>query len=72
MFPSQFADGDSLDDWVRFIEKYPDRIMIGTDVVGHWEKYPAEVFKYYSILDRLSPATARKLGYENFLSLIDR
>ncbi|MCR5277522.1 MAG: amidohydrolase [Bacteroidales bacterium] len=72
MFPSRYSDGDTLEDWVRFIEKNADRIMIGSDTVGHWNKYPAEILKYYDLLDRLNPATTRKIGYENILSLIRR
>lgn len=70
LFPSCFKDGDSLQDWIQFIEKYPDRVMIGTDKVGHWSNYPDEVIKYYSLLDKLSASTIRKICYENILSLI--
>lgn len=69
-FPDQYQDGDTLDDWVALIEKYPDRLMIGTDKVGHWATYPAEVVKYYRLLDKLQPETARKLCRDNILALV--
>lgn len=69
-FPDQYHDGDTLDDWAALIEKYPDRFMIGTDKVGHWGTYPAEVVKYYTLLDKLQPETARRLCRDNILSLV--
>ena len=71
-FHSRFRDGDTMDDWVNLIEKYPDRFMIGTDKVGHWQSYPIEVFKYYDLLSRLKPETAAKICRENILSLIKK
>ena len=53
----------------HLIEK-GDRILIGTDKVGHWETYPAEVVKYYTLLDRLKPETVKKITSENALLLV--
>ena len=69
-FPDNYLDGNTMDDWVDLIEKYPDRIMIGTDKVGHWATYPAEVVKYYELLDKLDPETAKKVTCDNALALI--
>ena len=71
-FPDNYSDGDSLADWVKLIEKYPDRVMIGTDKVGHWETYPSEVVKYYKLLDRLDDETVEKVTCENALSLVKK
>ena len=57
---------------MNLIEKYPDRFMIGTDKVGHWGTYPAEVVKYYKLLDRLSESTRNKICRENILSLVKK
>lgn len=59
-----------MDMWVALIEKYPDRFMIGSDKVGHWETYPGEILKYYMLLDRLKPETAEKVCRKNILSLV--
>ncbi|MBR6029452.1 MAG: amidohydrolase family protein [Clostridia bacterium] len=69
-FPDNYMDGNTLEDWVAFIEKYQDRVLVGTDKVGHWATYPAEVVKYYSLLDRLSPEAVRKICRDNVLKLI--
>ena len=71
-FPDNYLDGNTLEDWVRLIEKYPDRFLLGTDKVGHWATYPAEVVKYYKLLDMLRPETAAKVCRENVLSVIKR
>lgn len=71
-FPTGYLDNDTIGDWVNLCEAYPDRIMVGTDKVGHWETYPAEVVKYYDLLDRLSPETAQKICRDNILGLVKR
>ncbi|MCR4923125.1 MAG: twin-arginine translocation signal domain-containing protein [Lachnospiraceae bacterium] len=69
-FPNNYYDGDTLDDWVDLIEKHPDRFLVGTDKVGHWATYPAEVVKYYKLLDRLKDKTADLIIKDNILSLV--
>ena len=71
-FPDHYADGNTPDDWVKLIEKHPDRFMIGSDKVGHWETYPAEILRYSKLLDQLKPETAEKLCRTNILSLVHR
>lgn len=58
------------DMWAAVIEKYPDRFMIGSDKVGHWAGYPAEIEKYYMLIDKLTPDTARKLCRDNIRALL--
>ena len=60
------------DMWAAIIERYPDRFMIGTDKVGHWADYPHEIGKYYMLIDKLKPETAKKLCRENVLALLGR
>ena len=71
-FPNNYMDGDSLDDWAAFMNKYQDRVLIGTDKVGHWATYPAEVVKYYKLLDKLSPDVVQKVCRDNVLKLVKR
>ena len=63
-------DPERLNKLVNIVNKYPDRILIGTDKVGHWETYPKDILKYYILLDRLSPEVAQKICRDNALSLI--
>lgn len=69
-FPDGYDDGATLDDWVALLEKWPDRFLLGTDVVGHWSSYPDEVVKYYALLDKLTPETADKVCRRNVLGLV--
>ncbi|MGI6104751.1 MAG: amidohydrolase family protein [Raoultibacter sp.] len=58
--------------WAELIESHPDRFMIGSDCVGHWEKYAPTIQRYYDLVDLLSPEAATKLCYENILSIVKR
>jgi predicted TIM-barrel fold metal-dependent hydrolase len=63
-------DKKSLQDWAAFIEEFPDRIIIGSDKVGHWDTYPQEITKYYTLLDVLKPVTAAKVAKGNILRIL--
>ena len=63
-------DKVSLRKWANLIEKYPDRFILGTDKVGHWDTYPDEVTKYTPLIELLSDETAAKLTGGNMLRLI--
>jgi Amidohydrolase len=65
-------DGKPDPQWIKLVETYPDRFMIGTDKVGHFADYPQEIQKYYTFLDQLQPATASKLARENLLSVLPK
>ncbi|GAB6037967.1 amidohydrolase family protein [Fundidesulfovibrio butyratiphilus] len=62
----------SLRTWVRIFEKYPDRFLIGSDVVAHWGKYQATMDRYRTLLRLLSPQTREKLAGGNALGLMER
>ena len=46
--PTGYPSGDTLEDWVDLIEAHPDRFTVGTDKVGHWKIYSAEVMTWLS------------------------
>ena len=50
--------------------KYPDRFMIGSDKVGHWQGYEGEIQKYYPLVDLLDEATRLLVTQTNILRLI--
>lgn len=64
--------GSFEDLWAPLIEKYSDRVLLGTDKVGHWADYPGQIGKYYPLLDQLKPETAEKVCRGNVLSLIKK
>jgi len=63
-------DEGSLSAWARLIEDFPDRFLIGTDKVGHWAGYQAEMTKYNLLLARLSESTAGMICEGNALRLL--
>jgi predicted TIM-barrel fold metal-dependent hydrolase len=63
-------DNKAAVDWVSLIEAFPDRFMVGSDIVGHFAAYAPTLQRYYVLLDALKPETARKVARENFLSVL--
>ena len=59
---------DSMKEWAKLLNQYPDRFMIGTDTVGSFENY--NIRKYDQLLDLLDETTAQKVARGNFLRLI--
>ena len=63
-------DGQPDTKWIALIEEFPARFMIGSDKVGRFADYPQEMQKYYRLLDKLQPATAKRVAQDNFLALL--
>lgn len=65
-------DNRAADDWISLIEAYPDRFMVGSDIVGHFATYAPTMQRYYVLLDALKPETAKRVAKDNFLSVLPR
>ena len=70
----QNDDGSLIPEMKELFESFPDRFTIGTDIahtplLKHYE-YRIAIFRV--MLLQLSPATARKIGYENAEALSGR
>ncbi|NDV21280.1 amidohydrolase family protein [Desulfovibrio sp. JC022] len=63
---------DVKDCWLKLIKAFPDRFMIGSDAVGKYENYGFNIRKYYTLLDELPEQDARKVGKENFISVLPK
>lgn len=57
-------------EWLALVRDFQDRFMIGTDNIGHFSTYRANVVKYYTLLDVLEPDAARRVAMDNFLALL--
>jgi predicted TIM-barrel fold metal-dependent hydrolase len=66
-----YKDGKVQPEWVALLEDFPDRVLIGSDAVGHWATYGKEITKYRPLLEALTPETAAKVGGGNFLRIMD-
>jgi predicted TIM-barrel fold metal-dependent hydrolase len=64
----------SIDEtWRQLFETYPDRFLVGVDFLSSSHLRDArEAGEFYrTILGQLTPATARKIGYQNAQRLYD-
>jgi hypothetical protein len=65
-------NGAPNEDWLTLIEEFPDRFMVGSDVVASTSSYVTTMTRYYLILDALKPATAEKVARTNFLDVLPK
>ena len=63
-------DGKPVSVWVELIEAFPERFVIGSDIVAKFAHYPQKIQRDYVVLDALKPETARKVARDNFVALM--
>lgn len=71
--PRVYSDAGIKRDWKRFIERYPDRVMIGTDACCGWfGSYTDMVVEIRTnFLPNLAPDLMKKVAYENAVRIFD-
>jgi predicted TIM-barrel fold metal-dependent hydrolase len=65
-------NGQPRSDWLELMEQFPDRFMIGSDVMASMTSYVSTMTRYYVILDALKPETARRVARTNFLDILPK
>lgn len=63
-------DGEPRPAWVTLIRDHPDRFVLGSDVVGHFDSIAAILDEYRPLLDALPKPVADKLRAENARALL--
>jgi len=63
-------DGEPRDAWVDLIGDHPDRFLLGTDVVGHFDSIGEILDEYRPLLDALPAPVAAKVAGENARALL--
>lgn len=58
--------------WVALVERYPERFMLGSDVVGRFGSLGEEMRGFDPFLDALPEEVARKVARENFLAVLPK
>ena len=53
-------DGRVLPEWVDVVERFAERVLLGSDVVGHFDKLAETMGRYRDLLNRLSDAARRR------------
>jgi predicted TIM-barrel fold metal-dependent hydrolase len=59
-------------EWLALVERFPERFMIGSDVVGRFNKLGNEIHGFDPFLDALPEDVARKVARDNFLAILPR
>jgi len=58
--------------WVALVEQYPDRFVIGSDVVGRFDSLASGMQAFEPFLDALPESVAQGVARDNFLALLPR
>ncbi|WP_371928432.1 amidohydrolase family protein [Pseudomonas sp. BGI-2] len=66
------AQGKPSEAWLKLVERFPDRFMLGSDVVGRFNKLGKEMRSFDPFLDALPEQVARKVARDNFLAILPR
>ncbi|MGB6601453.1 MAG: amidohydrolase family protein, partial [Candidatus Cybelea sp.] len=65
-------NGQPRSDWLELMEQFPDRFMIGSDVIASMTSYVSTMTRFYVILDALNPDTAKRVARTNFLDVLPK
>lgn len=57
-------------EWVKLVERFPERFMLGSDVVGRFNKLGKEMRSFEPFLDALPEEVAHKVALDNFLAIL--
>ncbi|MBI4615231.1 MAG: amidohydrolase family protein [Planctomycetes bacterium] len=60
------ARGALRESWLDLFREYPDRFLVGYDLVGEYGEMPQTAARYQYLLARLAPDVARSIGSGNF------
>ena len=63
-------DGKPNPQWVQLVEDYPNRFMIGSDVVGRFDSVGKYMHGFDVFLDALPEDVAQKVARDNFLAVL--
>ena len=64
--------GRARPEWVALVERFPERFMLGSDVVGRFDKLGQELHSFDPFLDALPVDVAQKVAKDNFLAVLPK
>jgi predicted TIM-barrel fold metal-dependent hydrolase len=64
--------GKPRPEWVKLVERFPERFMLGSDVVGRFNKLGKEMRRFDPFLDALPEDVAHKVAKDNFLAILPK
>ena len=64
--------GKPAPEWLALVERFPERFMLGSDVVGRFGSLGEQMHGFDVFLDALPEPVARKVARENFLAVLPK
>ncbi|MOA41085.1 Amidohydrolase [compost metagenome] len=64
--------GKPREQWLRLVERFPERFMLGSDVVGKFGSLGEQMHGFDVFLDALPEDVGRKVARDNFLAVLPR
>jgi len=68
--PYLLDGGEPDEDWVALVTQYPDRFMVGTDLVGRFDNLASNIRAFDVFLDALPDDVAERVARTNMLALL--
>lgn len=66
------AEGVPRQAWLQLVGRFPDRFMLGSDVVGRFDSLGEQLHGFKPFLDALPEAVANKVAQDNFLAVLPK
>ncbi len=66
------AEGVPRQAWLQLVERFPERFMLGSDLVGRFDSLGEQLHGFKPFLDALPEAVANKLARDNFLAVLPK
>ncbi|MBM1187427.1 amidohydrolase family protein [Pseudomonas lundensis] len=64
--------GKPRPEWVALVKRHPERFMLGSDVVGRFDKLGQEMRSFDPFLNALPVEVAHKVAKDNFLAILPK
>ncbi|HWD32184.1 MAG TPA: amidohydrolase family protein [Pseudomonas sp.] len=64
--------GKPRGEWVALVKRFPERFMLGSDVVGQFDSLGEQLHSFDPFLDALPVEVAQKVARDNFLAVLPR
>ena len=65
-------NGKPSAEWVALVKRFPERFMLGSDVVGKFDGVGEQLHSFDPFLDALPEGVAQKVARDNFLAVLPR
>ncbi|WP_422403200.1 amidohydrolase family protein [Pseudomonas sp. GZD-209] len=66
------AEGVPRQAWLQLVERFPERFMLGSDLVGCFDSLGEQLHGFKPFLDALPEAVANRLARDNFLAVLPK